>query len=367
MKKSIMILILSTLLLVGCNTLGKEDIIQTEEGNQTETFIVPSTQLSEEEYQMILPFRPSKARGVITKQIANRADAHELEDGLRRHSVEVFEPKKYIYEEGQYISANELNTLIDELNPDYKKFETEKEYRDNPRIFSHIVEQNYLTRKDNTVELSGISIGIALKSAYRFTPVRNGPSFTEDISYDEMMEAGEKVAEHILGVIRNKEELTNVPVMIALYREEKPSSAIPGNYVAKTIVNEGEQSIGKWTSIKEEHILYSSRNSSSKHAEDFERMKNFGDRITEYFPNFVGLIGEGFYQNDQLKRTTIRIPIEFYGRSEVVGFTQYVYSLIEETFQVHDELEIMIETMNRTEVIMTKKSGETDIFVHVLH
>lgn len=368
MKKNILLLIICTLILSACNTLNQNnDIVQSDEGNETESFIIPSAQISDADYQMILPFRPSKAREAITNQIANRIDIHELEDGLRRQSVDVYDPKKYIYEEGQYFSTAEIYELIDELNPDAKENETIDDFKENPRIFSHMLEQNYLVRKDNTVELAGISIGIALKSVYRFTPERDGPSYTEEIDFDEMMEAGKHVADRILSAIRQKEELMNVPVMIALYQEEKPASAVPGNYVAKTVVGEGEQSIGKWTSIKEKHVLYSAKNATGKYADDYQRVKKFGDRVTEYFPNYVGLIGEGFYQNDQLQRTTIRIPIEFNGRSEIVGFTQYVYGVVEEIFQVHDEIEIVIESMNRTEAILTKKSGETKVYVHVMH
>ncbi|MDY0395640.1 CamS family sex pheromone protein [Virgibacillus halophilus] len=55
-----------------------------------ETSIVPSYQLSKENYRMILPYKPSKARGVIVGQLANRMDIDEVEEGLRRHSKEFF-------------------------------------------------------------------------------------------------------------------------------------------------------------------------------------------------------------------------------------------------------------------------------------
>lgn len=88
--------------------------------------------------------------------------------------------------------------------------------------------------------------------------------------------------------------------------------------------------------------------------------------MTEYFPNYVGLIGKGFYQNDELQKTTIEIPIEFRGRSEVIGFTQYLYSLVEEIFKKHDSIEIVVKSMDRTEAIITKKAGSETIDVHVL-
>lgn len=368
MKKLLISSLIFLLLLSGCGTLGKDDdnMVKTDEGNEAETFIIPNNTVNDSEYKMMVPFQPSGARETIIKQIVNRSDIHELEDGLRRHSASVFDPEKYIYEEGQYFSSLEVEELVDDLNPNRDKLKSEKDFRKNPRIFSHIVEQNYLTRKDNNVKLSGVSIAISLKSVYRFTVKKDGPEYYEDVSEKEMLAAGKEVADEVIAAVREKEELADVPVMIALYREEKQSSPIPGNYVAKTVVKKDENSIGKWESINEDHILYSSKNNEGKYADDYQRIKTFGERMTEYFPNYVGLIGKGFYQNDELQKTTIEIPIEFRGRSEVIGFTQYLYSLVEEIFKKHDSIEIVVKSMDRTEAIITKKAGSETIDVHVL-
>src|SRR5690625_2641961 len=161
---------------------------------------------------MILPFRPSEARGVITGQVKNRLDIDEMEDGLRRHSTEVYDPEKYFYEEGQYLDEKFVKGLIDDLNPDRPSPEAKKkEHEKNPRILSHILEQNYLNKKDdNSVELVGISIGIALKSVYEFEAEGKGPYF-HDIPKKEMLSKGNEIAEEVLAEIREIEELADVP------------------------------------------------------------------------------------------------------------------------------------------------------------
>src|SRR5690606_13499828 len=150
--------------------------------------------------------------------------------GLRRHSTSVFDPNKYVFEEGQHLDTNFIYGLIDSLNPQLSGEGSEdekiKEHRDNPRVFSHILEHNFLERKDdNTVELIGVSIGISLKSVYRFQTEIGGPYYYENISQSEMMEEGKKIADKVLQEIRNEiPELENVPIMIALFREEEQSS-----------------------------------------------------------------------------------------------------------------------------------------------
>lgn len=373
MKRKLSMLLFLTLtifILASCNLgIEDDDVVETDEGEE-ETFLIPSHKISEAEYQMILPFRPSEARGAITNQVFNRVDIEELEDGLRRHSTDVFDPKDYVYEEGQYFTSSEIYALVDELNPKIKEKKKEKdqikEYRDNPRVFSHILEQNYLVRKDKSVELGGISIGISLKSVYRFTTETGGPQYYEDISMKEMLEEGERVAEHVLKIIREKEDLKDVPVMIGLYREAKQASPTSGQYVRKTFVDAGESSIDKWEKIEEEHVLYTSKTSSDKHADDYQKVKTFDQRVNEYFPNYVGVVGEGFYVDDDLQKITLTLPLEFNGRSEVVGFTQYVYGVADEIFQKHYDLEIVIETMDKTEAIITRDAGDEELDVHIL-
>lgn len=174
-----------------------DEIVQNsdEEMDEGEISIVPSYKLSEENYKIILPFRPSEARGVITRQVANRLDIDEMEAGLRRHSTEVFDPEKYYFDEGQYLSGDtvynwlerrlteeQLEAEVDKqitqrkndglsvnddvvaqirrnlqlgLNPPLKSLkdadteEIKEAHEDSPRYVSHILEQNFLQRVDD--------------------------------------------------------------------------------------------------------------------------------------------------------------------------------------------------------------------------
>src|SRR5699024_11956990 len=128
-----------------------------------------------------LPYKPSAARGAIKNQITNRLDINEMEEGLRRHSTEHFSPDKYVYEEGQYLTEDYIFSLVDSLNPDVdelkpsdakdkkKKKKKEKEFREKPRVFSHVLAQNYLKKNDDDrIHLEGKSNVIEIKSQYTF-------------------------------------------------------------------------------------------------------------------------------------------------------------------------------------------------------
>lgn len=368
--KKIIILFSVLILLTSCASNVKEDekIQSDEEAVEEEFSIIPSHQLSDQEYKIILPYRPSKARGTLTNQIFNRLDIDEVEQGLRRHSKEVFDPNEYLFEEGQYLSKDLIYQLIDELNPTIKDNSKEADHEENPRYLSHIVEQNYLTRTDdNTVKLEGISIAVVLKSVYRFQTEIGGPYYYEDISKSDMLKEGKQISEQIIKQVREMEELQNVPILLALYREEKQSSPVPGSYVTKTMIKANETAIGKWEDINEENILFPSNKAKENHYEDHEKVKKFGEEIAQYFPNYVGVVGKGLYINNELNTLSLEVPITFYGKGEVVGFTQYAYGLIKEIFPDYFNLEVKITSNEQMESLIFREAGAENPKVHIFN
>ncbi|MEW9676300.1 CamS family sex pheromone protein [Lentibacillus sp. L22] len=374
-KKLCVVLLCSLLLLASCAPRMNDDEEVVQKKNETankEKSIVPSYQLSEETYRMILPYKTSAARGVILDQMGNRLDIDEMEEGLRRQSKTVYDPKKYYYQEGQYLDEETVYDLIDGLNPDKDpkdkkgKKEREKYFRDHPRYLSHILEQNYLTKNDkNAAKLEGISIGLALKSVYKFQAEEGGPYHYEKISKDEMMKQGEEMAQKVLKKLRGIDELKDVPVLIALYREGEEGSPVPGNYVAKTAVKAGKSTIDDWDNIKEEHVLFPDDKSADKYFDDNKLIEDFGKEIQDFFPNYVGVIGDGFYIDGDLKKLTLEIPIEFYGKGEVIGFTQYAYGLIKEMFPDYYDIEVKITANNEVESVIYRSAGDDDPTVHI--
>lgn len=395
MKVSNILLSAALLFTAGCSpSFNSQDEVVQENPDESgqETAIIPSYNISDENYRVLLEYKPSQARGVIVNQVANRVDIDELEEGLRRHSKFTFHPEDYYFEEGQHLTEEiiyewlgraedglvEQHEEADEtgqetgsqddagLNPPIEDESSQEQHRENPRYLSHILEQNYLTKtEDGTVALGGISLGIALKSTYRFQTEIGGPYYYEEISESEMLEEGKRIAEEVVNRMRNIEDVPNdVPIMVALYREADQNSLVPGNFTAKTVVEGGSASIEEWEEVHEEHILFPSKEAEEKYPNDAADMKDFETEVAEYFPNYVGVVGEGFYTDGQLRNMTIEIPIEFRGKAEVIGFTQYVYGLVVETLPDYYDMEINITSNNQQESLLVKKAGEEPI-VHI--
>src|SRR5699024_4455184 len=367
MKRILLLLTVVSLIVSGCGNFLEEDVIEPEEEGETEVSIIPSHSIEENQYKILLPYRPSASRGSITNQITNRVDIDELEEGLRRHSTAVFSPEKYVFEEGQYLTTEKIFELIDTLNPTIKDEGSKKEHKKNPRVFTHILEQNFLERKENRVNLVGISMGISLKSVYRYQTETGGPYFYEDIPQNEMIKEGEKIAQTVMNEIREIEGLESVPVMIALFREAEQSSPVPGSFVQKTVVKKDETEIGKWEKVNEEYILFPSSEAKDKYATEYQKVKAFSEKIDEYFPNYVGTAGTGFYIDGDITKLSIEVPIEFYGKGEVIGFTQYAYGIVQEIFDTHYDIEVAVFSSDGAESLIYRDSGEEEPRVHIFH
>lgn len=404
MKKLAGVLSIGALILLascGPSGGGEEEVKQETADGGEKTSVVSSYNFSDEEYKVLLPYESGKskgvvnyetsaARGVIINQIANRLDIDEVEEGLRNHSKDVFSPDDYYFREGQMLDSDTLyswigryakaqkddkgKTSADEeakelgLNPELNEDKaSEKDFRENPKYLSHILEQDYMVEDENgDIKLGGVSIALAMKSEYQFTTGGKGP-YREEISEDKMLAQANEMSKKIVERMRDIDGLSEVPIHITVYQEAKKESVVPGNFVAETTVDKGSSSVGDWDKIDEDNVLFPSDAANENHPDESQYISAFTTKVASFFPNYTGMVGRGFYQNDELKKLTIDIPIQFEGNAEVVAFTQYAYSQIMDIFPNYYDLEINITSNDQTEAIITREHDTKEPEVYILN
>ncbi|MBA4538249.1 CamS family sex pheromone protein [Bacillus aquiflavi] len=387
MKKLLMVAISVLLLFTGCapNFKKQEEVIQ-EKDDTKEKAIVPRFKLGEKYYRTILPFKPSEARGLVINNLNTRYDIQEFEIGLMRVAQNTFDPEKYLFQEGQYLDRKtvrlwlnrkytpeqlERNGMKEEdnigLNPlDDEVGDIAERYKKNPIYLSHILEHNYLTKdEDGKVKLDGVVIGLALNSVYYYQKEAFGATHEQEIPFKDIEQEGKKIAEEVVQRLRKMEGLENVPITIALFKQENKSSVVPGNFFAYTNVANNKSTIDKWESVNEKYYLFPSAQAEKDHQDDLTFFLNFKQDVESYFPNFNGVIGKAFYLGDQLQELSISIPIQFYGKAEAVGFTQYVTGLVMEHFPSYISVEVSITSVNGPEALIVRKAEQDEPFVHI--
>ncbi len=391
MKRILLSLIMVLLLLAGCLP-GAPDVDNqhevVEEGKDEDEKVVISRDIrtTDRYYRSVLPYAASDTRGFILSGVANRLDIDEFETGLIRLSQDVFDPEDYYLRDGEILKEKDIQAWITRrsknnekgLNPALgvnesasvkEKMEANKK---NPNYLSFVLEQNYMIEKGkDNIELGGISIGVSLNSIFYFSIMDDNDKIHSgevDLTKQKkkVIEEGKKMAQQIINEIRTQKDGQDVPIMVALYTEEARESLIPGHFVSVASVGKGKTSIGSWEDLDEQHYLFPSPEVTKDHRSDAEKFNNFKSKIEDFFPNFTGVIGKGFYKDGELQKMSVEIPMQFHGKSELIAFAQYVTDLVaSQLFSDETPFEVNITSMDKQEAVIVKTPGQKEPFVHI--
>lgn len=403
MRKFSMVALSLVLLLTACapNFQKQEEVVQEKDDETKEKAIIPKYKISDKYYRTIMPFEPGEARGMVVNNLNTRYDITEFETGLMRIAQNSFPTDKYVFKEGQYLKRSTVSSWLEremtpaqveakkkELQEKAKKENNDKKIvvnnlglnpplpgngdvheqnKKNPIYLAHILEHNYLVQsgKEGTYQLGGIAIGLALNSVHYYQTEQYGAVFEKNISRSVLEAEGKKIAQEVINRIRGIDELKDVPITIGLFEQESRSSVVPGNFFTYAEVSQGSNNIGSWKDVKEEYILFPSDKAEKDHRDDLTFFQNFKQDVEEYFPNFNGVIGKGFYLDGQLQELNIEIPIQFYGEAEAVGFTQYVTGLVMEHFPNYISVQVSVSSVLGQEALIVKKPDQDEPFVHI--
>ena len=383
MKKMKLLLTVLMLILSACAPkFEKEDEIVQQTDDEQQKAIIPKYNISESYYRTILPFKPGEARGLVVESLNTRLDVDEFESGLMRLAQERFSPDTYLFQEGQHLDRDTITSWLERkmtkeqlrregasenvgLNPIISDKGTNTERNEKSPIYLvHIMEHNYLEKQDDKVRLGGVVLGLALNSVHYYETEEGYPREVE-LRQEDIEREGKQIAQEVLSRVRNIKGLKEVPITIALFKQQPATSIIPGNFFAVTHVDKGSSSIQDWEEINEEYYFLPSDEAEKNHREDNVKFKNFKSDIDEFFPNYTGVVGTAFYQDDQLKKLTINITMQFYGKAEVVGFTQYVTGLVMEHFPKYVTVQVYISSVSGPESLIILNPNEESPFVHI--
>ena len=374
-KQLIIPALAATVFLGGCSMkipMGEEEVTPTGEETAAEG-VTEAIQARDSYYQMVIPFKPAAARGLAQRQVSSSLELEEVELGLMRHSTGAFKPENYAYQEGQLLTSEDVSRLLGRkdktseglvpLNPAYANGTAEvaedqfvEENKKSPLYLASRVEQNYMTKTDNGYQLGGVSFALILNREYVFQAPNFGPTYTEKLDEKKVIAEGERMANELVAQLRKREDFKDLDINVALYMKASQGSPTPGNYVKSAFVGTaGEVTASDWKDVDETYYYFPSAKATTEVRDDAQKFSLFSDRIADVFPDFSGMIGKGFYQNGELSRIEIDIPIQFYSRAELVGFTQHVVGLLENRWEYNRNVPVRIN--------VTSLGGEQEVTI----
>jgi len=367
--------IIAAAMLVGCVPSNKKETELTQDTQQekAETTIIPSLQIDESYYRTLIPYKESASRGLVVSNMFTKYDMKEVETGLMRLSQNEFDTENYFFQEGQYLAGNTVTNWLarssqekDGLNPPTtESMSPEERATKAPIYLSHIVEQNYLTKtSDNKVKLGGISIGLALNSIYYYQKEKYGEYYERPIEEAVLIEQGKKMAAEIVSRLRTRDELKDVPIVVGLFKQKARNDIIPGTYFNYGVAKAGQNDVAEWKAMDEEYVLFPTSESQDVYRDVSNNFKNFKQDVDKYFSNYTSVIGTGFYKDKKIQKLTIEVPIQFFSKLEITGFTQYLTGVLINQFD-NVNVEVSITSINGPEALIVKKANEKEPYVHV--
>lgn len=177
------------------------------------------------------------------------------------------------------------------------------------------------------------------------------------------------MAQEILKVMHQKKpDIKNVPITFAIYRQSPKSALVPGNFVSYANVEKGSETVEDWKQINEKYYLFPSEQAKTDNKrEDLARVSNFKAKLSDYFQgDYSAVIGTGMYRDEELKEMKLDIPVQFNGKAEIIGFTQYVAGLVMEYFPNYMRVQVTIKSVERPEAIIIREAKQDEPLVKIL-
>lgn len=381
------------LLLSGCwfNTNTTSKVVNKNTGKTETARIVPGS--GNDEYQMMRPLANDTVRGYIQYGATNLSDSDQLETGLMDLSKSVFSPNQYVFQTGQYLDVNTINSFIYRkgqkqrnmqngqstgkaltgMNPPLgKSGSAVKKAQSSPKYINYVLEQDYLKKnRSGKYTLGGVSIAVSLNSVYSDS-ITDSKGLIHQISVPlsraKVKAWGEAHAPQILQRIRSSKGLGQVPILLTLYMTAAPNSLVSGDFFARTTIGAGSSTIGGWTTVDNHHVVFPSNAASSAYKADAGRFNSFRSAVQKYYPDYIDVIGSGFYQNGTLKQLTMNINMnKFRDQTEIIGFTNYVANIVNNSFSFPRDVpvQINIKTGSVQNALIERRPSMNNAFVSV--
>ncbi|RKJ54721.1 CamS family sex pheromone protein, partial [Butyricicoccus sp. 1XD8-22] len=136
-------------------------------------------------------------------------------------------------------------------------------------------------------------------------------------------------------------------------------------YFAYSVSDGGQNGLGDWQEIDEVYVTLPTSLQDEYYRDLNTAFQKFKQEIDQYFSNYTSVIGSGYYRNKELRKIMIEIPIQFYGSTEIIGFTQFLSGVMMNQLPNDVDIEVNITSVNGTEALILKEANEKEPFVHI--
>ncbi|WP_427109240.1 CamS family sex pheromone protein [Lysinibacillus xylanilyticus] len=370
-KKSMLFFLSPLFLLASCS--------DDDQVNKNDEKMYASSIQQQEIYEIKQPAISNVSRGLIVNNMNNSLNVTEVEKGLMDLSVNYFPTKEFYMQEGQYLDGKTINKWLERkskegfgLNPPIEKSTGDvlEDEKSNPKILSHVLEQNFVNKENGKVE--GMSLAISLNEFYDIRVHDDkGLTYTDQVKVDtnedkvnDVENYGKKIAGTIIKNIRNNNKIPNVPIYLTLYQESNKNDIIPGIFLAQTFIPEGEDKIDKWAAIDIKNYTFPSDSLYSLDKDTSSKLLIFKEDIQEGFKHLnPKIVGKLRYENGKLTELKIDVNVPLINDTELIGLLQLTSTKLNTILFDYIPISIRIIDQNKDVGIVLWDPIEKQIYV----
>ncbi|UXR69022.1 MULTISPECIES: CamS family sex pheromone protein [unclassified Staphylococcus] len=400
MKRTIAMMLGLSLLLAACAPTDDEQPKQKQDDEQTNTSkkqtkvkdMATDQNVQGDNYRTILPFKESQARGLVQEEMANGYNGEDFEDGLLNISRDVFPTDSHLYQDGQYLNKDtiraylkpkftkkEIDKMSDEekeklnanenlgLNPSVEgEKDPEKIAKNSPALLSNILEQDFYSTSDTQGKnIEGMTIGLAMNSVYYYQKEEYGETYSETLDTKMVKEKGQEMAEEMLSRLRENSDLKDIPITFAIYIQSGEEDIVPGQFVSYAVSEKKGAKLNEWKKLNTQTVLLPSSDAADLDEGLNSNFQDFNSSLQSYFNNFTQAVGKAKFVDKKVERLVVDLPIDYYGKAELIGITQYVTQLAEKDLKGVPTYEIHIKDGSEPRALITKNEEDSDPQVHI--
>ncbi|CAM3184209.1 CamS family sex pheromone protein [Leuconostoc rapi] len=337
---------------------------------------VQITQRAPGQYQTVIKdgrYLVSAARGITATSEPNSLDVKNFESSLLDLAKTQFKTNQYIFQEGQYLSADTVNNLLarksnsnaDGINPeDNGKTDGSR----NPIYVQTLTEQDFMSKDGKNLKLAGMVIGVAMNTQDEYQKEDFGPTYKQNISDSDRIAYGRKIAPQIIQKVRQQTGVSqDVPIVIAMYANSPSDSLAPGGFYSESTSDKGTD-LKAWTDINDKSIvLPKEATDTSKLGNDENNgFANFKNDVANFFPNIAGATAVANFKSGALTGMNVTVTTQFYSQTEIDSFTTYVSQSALKFLPSNVPVRIIVKTANELQAILTRNTNDKTFTITLL-
>ncbi|MDR3240558.1 MAG: CamS family sex pheromone protein [Lactobacillaceae bacterium] len=324
---------------------------------------------SSDQYKSVIKdgnYLVAKARGVTASQNDNQFNTESFENGLLNISKEHFSPKSFIFQEGQYLTADTAQEWLNRKSADNEEGLNPEDNGKtdggrNPIYLQSIEEQDFMTQDGSDLKLQGIVLGLAMNTVDTYQKEQYGASFTQKIDDATRIAKGKELAAEIVKRYRKMTGVGNdIPIIVATYAQAPDDSLAGGNFYSWSESKSGDALSG-WNELKYTNVVLpmqantaDSKSVATNLNKDFV---DFQNTIQGFFPNLSYVTAQAEYNGDNLMGMNVDVTTQFYSQTEIISFANYLAQTAPSFLPANVPVQIRISTVTGIQALLVQKTN----------